>query len=76
MASQSAWLSVSVKKGLRVVHRSRIIQCEWENSFGDVLMKTLNCADEATRVMKIEISQTDQFLSTHEVCFNTDVIKA
>ena len=33
MASRSAWLSVSVKKGLRVVHRSRIIQCEWENSY-------------------------------------------
>ena len=74
MASNScAWLSVIVKEGLKLVQRSKIISCNWENSFGDLLLKSYSTE---RRVVKVEISQTDQFLSTHEVCLYSYIARA
>ena len=63
----SAWLSVTVKKGLKAVQHSKIIQCHWENTFEELLLKSSLTFEEAC-VVKVQISTTDQFLNTHEVC--------
>ena len=47
--------------------------CNWENSFGDLLLKSYSTE---RRVVKVEISQTDQFLSTHEVCLYSYIARA
>ena len=66
-STSSAWLSVTVKKGLKVVQRSKIIQCHWENTFGELFLKSSPTLEEAC-VVKVQISTTDQSLTTHEVC--------
>ena len=66
-STSSAWLSVTVKKGLKVVQCSKIIQCHWENTFGELFLKSSPTLEEAC-VVKVQISTTDQFLTTHEVC--------
>ena len=48
-----------------VVQCSKIVQIQWESSFGDLFLKLFK--SDGIRRMKVKISQTDQFINTHEV---------
>ena len=58
-STSSAWLRVIIKQGLKVVQRSKIVQCHWENTFGELFLKSSPKYEDA-RVLKVEISHTEQ----------------
>ena len=65
-STSSVWLSGIVKRGpLEIVQHSKIVQFQWESSFGDLFLKSFK--SDGIRRVKVEISQTDQFINTYEV---------
>ena len=65
MASVCAWLSITVKQGLKVLQKPRILKCNWENSFGEVLGQA-NREFIGKTVLKILISDCVTFSSAQE----------
>ena len=52
----SALISVTIRQGpLKIVQQSKIVQIQWESSFGDSFLKSFEC-DATRRVLKVYIS--------------------
>ena len=64
MAASVAWLSVLVKRGHRIVQKTKI--CKWEHSFGELLVQaqhTLSCETVSDHVTIID-PRSLQIMST------------
>ena len=73
MASVCAWLSITVKQGLKVLQKPRILKCNWEDSFGEVLGQA-NREFIGKTVLKILISDCVTFSSAQEVSIDAPVV--
>ena len=72
MAASIAWLSVIVKRGATVVVPSKIVKCNWEDTFGEVFEKAAPHLQTST-FYQIKIAKKDQFVTTQEVSIDTPV---
>ena len=61
MASSFAWVSVLVKRGMKVVKERTILKCNWSDTFGELLPK-LNEEFAVATVAKIVISNSEKFV--------------
>ena len=68
-----AWLSVTVKEGLKLLKGPKIVKCNWEESFGEVLGRA---GDEflGKTVLKILIAKSDTFSDALEVSIDAPVV--
>ena len=72
MAASFAWLSVIVKRGLTVEQKSKIVKCNWEDSFGELLQKT-NERFQTSTIEKVVICKNDRFIDVQEVSIDLPV---
>ena len=72
MAASIAWLSVIVKRGATVVVLSKIVKCNWEDTFGEVFEKAAPHLQTLT-FYQIKIAKKDQFVTTQEVSIDAPV---
>jgi len=68
-----AWLSVTVKQGLKLLQTPRIVKCNWEDNFGEVLGR-VGEEFRGKTVSKILISNSDSFRDAQEVSIDAPVI--
>ena len=72
MAASIAWLSVIVKRGANVIVPSKIVKCNWEDTFGEVFEKAAPHLQTST-FYQIKIAKKDQFVTTQEVSIDAPV---
>ena len=72
MAASIAWLSVIVKRGATVVVPSKIVKCNWEDTFGELFEKAAPHLQTLT-FYQIKIAKKDQFVTTQEVSIDAPV---
>ena len=67
-----AWISVTIRKGLIVEKTSKIVHCNWEDSFAELFVKTSE-KYEASAIEKVLMAKTDKFIESHEVPIDAPV---
>ena len=65
MAASFAWLSIIAKRGLKIEQKSKIVQCNWKDSFGELLQKA-NERFQTSTVEKVVVSKNDRFIDVQE----------
>ena len=74
MAVGYAWLSVVAKRGLKVELKSKMVQCNWENSFGILLQRAdMTLQSSTVDKNKVIILTSDRFIDVHEVNIDAPV---
>ena len=68
-----AWLSVTVKQGLELLQKPKIVKCIWEESFGEVLERLDSSYREMT-VLKISIGQDVCFKGAQMVSIDSPIL--
>ena len=60
MAASLAWICVTVRKGLIVKQTSKIVKCNWEDSFAELFAKSSDQLEVST-IEKVLIAKSDKF---------------